>query len=135
MYEYDLPMPETYKAFLLSVVSDAIEAKTMTVNFTRTATTIPGMHCYYLSIGGCSREFKITGKPVESLNCLGLIKIFDSENFFLTPKSIEWAEYQRKNPFGKFIAKLPSTVKDLMLVIAFILSIILTCLQISDLLL
>ena len=50
------------------------------------------------------------------------------------PKIFKWADYERKNRFLKWWSRLPSNMKDIMLGIAFTLSLVLTILQIYQLL-
>ena len=130
-YEYDIPMTEDYQQILLKLVEQSKKLKTLTA----TGSLSPDKTWQFDQAGEHWKTGAISGDPLVSFDCLELIKIYGNLNrpmdhpFILTPKAYKWAEYQKKNRIGKWWARLPGNVKDIMLAISFLLSQAMTIIQ------
>jgi len=124
--EYDIPMPVNYRLLLLKLVDQSIKEQTLTAN----GFVVCDLQ-WQFSIG---KEVwtvdNIQGNPIISFDCLGLIILYNNNQFTLTPIAFKWAAYQKKSRLGKWWARLPGNVRDVMLAISFILALGLTILQI-----
>ncbi len=130
-YEYDIPMPENYRQLLLKLVNQSRELSTLTASY---FFTLDGSINIRMGHGeGGWRTDQISGDPILSFDCFGLVKIYGDQNehftgFTLTAKTFKWANYEKKTPIGKWFAKY--NVKDFVIGIAFVLSVGLTIVQI-----
>jgi hypothetical protein len=135
-YEFDIPLPDEHKKLLLNLVDKAKKYHVLSFYFDCRGSA--GSFLYYLSFifsadAGIkdSKDIELPENPILGFEILGFVK-YDEEKHtvFLTPKLFKWASYEKKNRFGKFWVKLPNIIKDLMLVIAFMLSLALTAIEI-----
>jgi len=130
-YEFDLPLPKQQKALLLNLVKGAKKHEVMTVHF---FLHTPDGFLYYLDFPFSDKEeikTQMSENPIPGYEVLGLVK-YDEEKqlIYLTPKAFKWANYEDKNRFGKFWAR--QSLKDIMLGIAFVLSLMLTIFQVIE---
>lgn len=150
MSEFDLEidMPENYRLLLLKIIRLSKEQKTLSFERQNTFDNIE------VIVGG-SPIFSVldeytTGDVFRALNCIGLLETSDNDIdytlkhadnpprpwrfiYYLTPKAFRWYEYQNMGRARQFFAKAWFSVKDIMLGTAFILALILTLLQILQL--
>jgi len=128
-YKYDIPMPEEYKKDLLDIVE-----------FSKQKHSLSGK--WYISpremsvyIGGSQKNYPgVSGDPFLSFGALGLVEITGRTEtlceFVLKPRAFYWANYQQKTRFGKCLERFPGNVRDIAIAVAFILSVVLTIIQI-----
>jgi hypothetical protein len=129
-FEFDIYLPQEQKILLLEIVKKAKKCNGLSVAY---YIHKPNNPPYYLSLvfnseNEISKE--LPEDPVPGFEVLGLVKITDEHNIFLTPKLFAWADYQSKNRFMRWWARNLSNTKDIILAISFTLSLILTILQI-----
>lgn len=135
--EFDLPLPKKQKELLVKLVDRAKAENILSVPYVAHSPDGMEHHLSFIFPGNTNRAIDIDmpEDPIPGFEALGFI-ICNSGNqmnsIFLTPKLFKWVKYEKKNMFGKFWAKLPGRVKDFMIIIAFILSLALTTLQILE---
>jgi hypothetical protein len=132
-FEFNFHMPEQQKKLLLDIVKLARKNNVLSIRY---SASLDNQFIYHVSVyfNDADRIYlNLSENPAFAYDVLGLIK-YDSEKhiFVLTPKAFNWADYENKRWVPKFLAKLPSKVKDFMIFIAFILSLALTVLQILE---
>lgn len=127
---YDFPMPKSYKDLLLSIIEKSIEGGTLTGDWFCDTNFITTIH-----IGKYNIEFPDEpGDPFLSFKVMGFIEIEPSGNyvnqFILKPLVFDWYKYQKMTKVGQALANFPENIKSAAIIISFILSIILTIIQI-----
>lgn len=75
---------------------------------------------------------RLRGSPIASLERLGFLERLNKNNVFLYPAAFEQAKYERKSPFGKWLARSLHRGRDVILAISFTLTILLTVLKIAE---
>lgn len=133
-YKNNIFLPKEQKTLLLRIVDIARKGNVLSVQYGIHKPNDPPYYLYFYVDSEKQFEIELPENPIPGLELLGFIKIIDDNAFFLLPEVFKWAEYERKNLFLKWLARLPNSIKDIMLGIAFTLSLILTALQIYDLL-
>jgi hypothetical protein len=125
-YKYDIKMPDKCKSLLLRMIKSA-----------KSKDVVEGTRIYYdnnchiqFGIGEDEIEIPAGGREFSTLEHLGLVELNDETSFFITPLAGEWADYQHKNRVTKWLARLSGETKDIILAISFILTLLLTILQI-----
>jgi hypothetical protein len=129
-FEYDIHLPKEQKTLLLEIVKKAKKCDVLSVAY---FVHKPNNPPYYLSFVFNSKNEineELPEDPVPGFEVLRLVKITDTHSIFLTPKIFAWADYQNKNRLMRWWARNLSNTKDIILAIAFILSLVLTILQI-----
>jgi hypothetical protein len=132
-FEFDFPMPKQQKKLLLDIIRMARKNNVLSSHFS-SSLDINGIYHIGAYFNNTDRvSIELPENPAPAFEMLGLVK-YDEENnsVVLTPKAFKWAAYESKNWFTKFLARLPSRAKDLMIFIAFMLSLVLTILQILE---
>ncbi len=135
-YKYDIPMPEDYKKLLIEIVEKSKQNRSLTCSWVKLAS---GSIRWIGEVGGVEEKFteNIQGDPFESFGVLGMMEIRENESrsktFVLKPNAFEWANYQKKKRFGKWLERLPGNIRDIVIAVAFILSVALTIIQIVQL--
>lgn len=131
-FEFDIPFPKEQKELFLRLVSEARKCSVLSVNYYVHRPDDPPYFLDFVFDAKNSIETNLPEDPVPGFEVLGLVRITGEHNIFLTPKAFKWADYEKKNRFLKWWIRLPNVLKDIMLVIAFILSLVLTILQILE---
>jgi len=130
-YEFDLPLPKQQKTLLLNLVKGAKKCEVMTVHFFMHT---PDGFLYHLDFPFTEKEeiqIQMSENPIPGYEVLGLVKYDEAKQLvYLTPKAFKWANYESKSWFGKFWAR--QSLKDIMLGVAFVLSLILTVFQVIE---
>ena len=130
-FEFDFPLPQQQKKLLLDIVKLAREHNVLSIPYSSSLDSnyvhhISVVHDNMVHIG-----LDLSEDPALAFEMLGFIKHDEEKSIIvLTPKVLRWADYENKNRFLKFLARLPSKVKDFMIFVAFVLSLALTVLQI-----
>jgi len=134
--EFDLPLPKMQRELLLNLVKKAKKHNVLSAPVFKHSTGDGEYYLHFIFIEDekdDSLEVKLHENPIQGFEVLGFV-VRDvetkDETIFFTPKLFKWSDYENKNWFLKFLARLPSKVKDFMIVVAFVLSLILTVLQI-----
>lgn len=137
-FELDIPMPDHYRESLIRIVKFSKELKTLSFSTQRPV----GSPIINVIIGGEPINVPSNqDNPIKAYVTLDLLhEVTDIKSngivdvsYYITPKAYRWYEYQRRGKIGKWFARLPSYIRDGMIGIAFILSLILTILQIAEL--
>jgi hypothetical protein len=129
-FEYDIHLPKEQKTLLLEIVKKAKKCDVLSVAYFFHKPNNPPYHLLFSFSSADEINIALLENPVPGFEVLGLVKVTDNDNIFLTPKLFIWADYQNKNRFMRWWARNLSNTKDIILAIAFILSIVLTVLQI-----
>lgn len=126
-YEFDTPMPDTYSDLLKELVSKSIEQKSLTGTWHELS-----QKKFQIHIGENVIIGETTGRPVLAFATLGFIEILSEKSiqFILTPKAFAWAEYQKKNRFGKWVARNPSLIRDGFIAFSFVVSLTLAIIEV-----
>ena len=119
-YEYDIPMPGNYRQLLLKLVEQSQKRKTLTAR----GFIVCDLQWQFSMGNEIWTVDNIQGNPIMSFDCFGLISLYYQEQFTLTPNAFKWAAYQKKSRLEKWWARLPGNVKDVMIIISFILSLV-----------
>ena len=130
-FEFDFPWPQQQKKLLLDIVKLAREHNVLSIPY---SSSLDSNYVHHISVvldNMVHIGLDLSEDPALAFEMLGFIK-YDEETsiIVLTPKVLRWADYENKNRFLKFLARLPSKVKDFMIFVAFVLSLALTVLQI-----
>jgi hypothetical protein len=132
-YEFDLPIPLPQKELLLNFVDKAKKYSVLSAHFFLHTPNDISYTLVFAFSDGEKGEISVVlpENPVPSFEILGFVHYDEKQKtIILTPKLFKWAEYEKKNKIGKFWMRLPEAIKGTMLVIAFILSLILTIIEI-----
>ena len=130
-FEFDFPLPKQQKKLLLDIVKLAREHNVLSIPY---SSSLDSNYVHHISVvldDMVQIGLDLSEDPALAFEMLGFVK-YDEEKgvIVLTPKVFKWANYENKNWFLKFLARLPSKVKDFMIFVAFVLSLALTVLQI-----
>ena len=131
-FEFDLPITQEARRFLLDIVKMAEKRNIRSMNYSSSQER--GTYTYHVQAfidGTDSISAALSEKPTAFYETLDFIS-YDEEKHLITlkPKVFKWAKYENKNRLLRFLARLPNQVKDLMIVVAFVLSLGLTVIQI-----
>jgi hypothetical protein len=132
-YEFDLPIPKQHKELLLSLVDKAKKYNVLSARFfSHTSNDVSYIVDFVFSDEEKGHiEINFPENPLPSFEVLGFIHYEEKQRTVIfTPQLFKWAKYEKKNTIGKFWMRLPEAIKDLMLAIAFILSLALTIIEI-----
>lgn len=137
-FELDIPMPDHYRDSLIKIVEASKRLRTLSFSTQRPV----GSQIITVIIGDEPIDIpSYRDNPIKAYVTLDLLhEVTDIKSngivdvsYYITPKAYRWYEYQRRGKIGKWFARLPSYIRDGMIGIAFILSLILTILQIAEL--
>ena len=132
-FEFNFSIPGQQKKLLLDIVRMARKHNVLSVRY---SASLDVQFIYHISVyfDDVDRvSLNLTENPALSYDVLGLIKYDqDKHVFVLTPKAFRWADYENKNWLLKFFARLPSWIKDFMIIVEFLLSLALTIFQILE---
>ena len=130
-FEFDFHLPKLHKALLLEIVKLARKHNVISINYSswQTMNNVYSISVHFDKADNISMD--LPEDPAFAFDVLEFVK-YDEESHIivLKPKAFKWADYENKNPFIKFLVRLPSAVRDIMIFIAFVLSLALTILQI-----
>ena len=130
-FEFDLPLPKSHKNLLIDLVKMARKHSVLSLHYF-CSTNIKGECGIDTGFDDNDRiDLRLPEDPALAFELLEFLK-YDQEKYIVTllPRALKWADYKNKNWFLKFLTRLPGTVKDFMIFVAFILSLALTVLQI-----
>ena len=134
-FELDFPLPKQQKKLLLDIVKLAREHNALAVPFSSSSDANYIHHISVVLGDKVQIGLDLSEDPALAYEMFGLVKYEEGKGVIvLTSKAFKWAEYEKKNWLLKFLAKLPSRIKDLMLLVAFVLSLALTIIQILQVL-
>ena len=132
-FEFDFSIPSQQKKLLLDIVKLARRHSVLSIRY---SAILDNQFTYHILayFDDADRLFlNLTENPAFSYDVLGLIKYDqDKHTFILTPKAFRWADYENKNWFLKFLARFPKWIRDFMIIVAFLLSLVLTVFQILE---
>lgn len=131
-FEYEIPIPKEQKILLLEIVNKARKQGILSIMFFVHKPNDPPYTLSFVFNPTSEITVNLSENPIPGFEALGFVKIIGDHNIFLMPKIFKWADYERKNSFLKWLSRLPNVVKDLMLATAFILALVLTILQIYE---
>jgi hypothetical protein len=75
---------------------------------------------------------RLRGDPIASLEMLGFVGWLNQSNVFLYPPAFTRARYERKGQFGKWLTRACDRGRDVVLIIVATLTVLLTILQIIE---
>ena len=124
-YEFDIPMPKEHAKLLLNILELAKKNNVFSVHYSFHPAQDRKSCRLQFDIGDITTELQqLPEDPLPGFEVLGLVKFTEESRVFLTPKAFKWAAYQKKSRLGKWWARLPGNVKDVMIFISFILSLV-----------
>jgi hypothetical protein len=130
-FQFNLPLPQKQKELLLRLASETRQRNVLSVEYTIRKHDTPPYNLTF-TVGGEEIKADFMEDPVPGFEVLGLVKKTDEHTLFLTPNLFEWAEYEQKSGFMKWIARNPNLARDLLLAISILLSLTLLILQFSS---
>jgi hypothetical protein len=129
------PLPKPVHDTLLLLVQHARQEEALSFQYIDTSNIGSGpVHTVLAKSGG----LEIASDILVSLECLGMLQRIGNENertayIYLTLQAFEWADYQRKSPFGRWWARSASRQLNIVTMITVVLA-VLQILQIFNLL-
>ena len=108
-FEFDFPMPEPEKKLLLDVVMRARKHKVLSIRYSASLDNLSIYHIIIYFDDNDRIHLNLSEDPALAFEVLGFIKYNQEKHVFvLTPKAFKWADYENKNIFSKFLARIPS---------------------------
>jgi len=129
-------MPADLHKLLMTLVELAEKNQVLTISYIQTpCVQVYDCFNYELSAGSETRKINnMYGKPLLALNSLGYVILYDKTDLILTQNAFEWANYQRKSCFGKWVTRLPDEIRVGWLIALSIFTACLTIFEIANLL-
>jgi hypothetical protein len=130
-FQINLPLPQKQKELLLQLASESRQRNVLSVGYHIEKHEKPPYDLTF-TVGAEEIQAELMEDPIPGFEVLGLVKKTDEHTLFLTPNLYEWADYEHKSGFMKWVYRNPNIARDVLLAISVLLSLTLLILKITQ---